>query len=103
MADGEAFWQLAATTTLPHRDVSGLEVAAEPIRVKERMGCAILCELGLHGAKQRCVLCQTQRQRFIVGERIGHELREPHRMQEAPGHPRRQRLATKGDQGKASP
>jgi hypothetical protein len=42
--DGEAFRRLAATTTLPHRDVSGLEVTAEPIRVKERMGCAIVHE-----------------------------------------------------------
>jgi hypothetical protein len=57
--DREASWLLAALPRHPHRKVGGLDVAAETLRVEERIGQSIALKLSTNGSMVRLISAST--------------------------------------------
>src|SRR6185436_8180406 len=87
----EAARWLASLRDVQHGCIGRLEMAAEAVGIEQRMREPVGVELAANRLKQGRIAGEFQRQRLVVIERRGHQLRKTDGVQKARGDPPRKR------------
>src|SRR6185369_17153766 len=79
----KALGWFATLPSLPHGHIRRLDMAAETPGVEQRMSQPVGGEPRAQLADESRVGRKAQRERFVVGERGRHQLRQPDRVEQA--------------------
>ena len=80
----------------PHGGAGSLELAAESCGIEQWRGQALVAHPLTQSGKFAGRVCEPQRDGFILRQRVGHQLRQAQRMQQAACHPGRKCTAHAG-------
>ena len=93
----------ALTMVFQHRLVGPLDVARGSLRIEQRVRQPVPLEPLANAGKRGRVMRQLERERFVVVERLGHQIREPDCVEQAGRHPARKGRTDAGQDRKPHP